>query len=269
MRRILLVAVVGLTACGGAQLKSSLQDLRNSDPAKRLAAARYLINNGGGKVYPQILEVLKDDFPENRLTAVYCLAHLKDPRSIPYFVSAANEDKDKMVRQTAVDALGLYGPKGMEALREIISPGHKPSSRARAVQILGNMGEAAGAYDLFSELAQKENAPEEVRASAAHRLGCLKDPRAEKVLTQIVDNEGYPSSVRCGAAYGLVGLFMTTSDKSVTSPLFDRLRGGATTAEVRSCAAEAYSELYEPTNLAKYCSIHSFIEVPTLSDFDQ
>ncbi len=262
------MAVVGLTACGGAQIKSSLQDLRNSDPAKRIVAARYLINNGGAKVYPQILEVLKDDFPENRLTAVYCLAHLKDPRSIPHFVTAANEDKDRMVRQTAVDALGLYGSKGAEALREIMSPGHKAGARARAVQVLGNMGDAA-AYDLFLELAQKENAPEEVRASAAHGLGCLKDPRAEKELTQIVDNEGYPSLVRCGAAYGLVGLYMTTSDKTVTGPLFDRLRGSATTAEVRSCAAGAYSELYEPTNLAKYCSIHSFIEVPTLSDFDQ
>lgn len=268
MRRILPVLVILSTACGGARLNAKVQELTDPNIDTRISAARYLINNGGAKLFPRIVEVLNDDFPENRLTAVYCLAHLKDPRAIPHFVKMADEDKDKLVRQTAVDALGLYGSKGVEALNEILSPGHKADVRARAVEVLGNLGDP-GVFEPLLTLAQKETAPDEVRASAAWRLGCLKDRRAEQILSRILDDEGYPSRVRCGAAFGLVGLYMLTEDHSMTLPLMNRLRGGAHSADVRACAARSYFELSEPTNLAGFCKIGSFLEVPTLSEFNQ
>lgn len=248
--RIAIVAVtVFLSACGGARLKESVQNLRSPDPDRRAVAANYLINNGGLRVLVGIVEVLKDDLPENRAAAVYCLSNLKDPQVIPHLVES-EKDVDRDVRAAAVDGLSLFGSKGIDALLDLTSPGHKEDVRSRAAWALGHMGDTR-VFEPLVQILNKPTAPETVRAAAARALGCLYDGRAYKPLARAVDDEGCPSSVRCAAAMGLVVVSTFQGDRSAME-MFGRLRSGST-QEVRMCMAHAYSELYEPSGLGIYC----------------
>lgn len=252
MRISLILAMIFLSGCGGAALKKAVKELRASNCPTRARAAAYLINNGGAQVLPEVAEVLKEDFPEVRRDAVFCLSHLKDDQAIPHLVAMEN-DKDRQVRATAVSGLSHFGPRGVSALLELISPGHKEDVRARAALVLGLIGDTAH-FETLESLVLKPTAPDEARAGAARGIGCLKDRRSQNLLIQVLDDARNSSAVRCGAAFGLVANFMFTEDR-IAIPYLDRIRGNAPYAQLRSCAAMAYSELSEPTNLAGYCKL--------------
>ena len=248
--KVILAALL-LTACGASLRKNAITKLRSSSNDERTAAAEFLIDNDGAKALPEIADVLKAEFPEIRHTATWCIARLKDERAIPYLVKM-EDDKDQGVRATAVEGLGLFGRRGIQALQDLMSPGHKVDVRSRAAWVLGQTGDT-GVFDSLVVMLEKRDAPDEVRAAAARALGCLNDPKPYQPLYSALDDDRNNSTVRCGAAIGLVSHYMFTSNKG-SMDLMSRLITSGPTQEIRSCAAWAHAELYEPSNLGIYCN---------------
>ena len=249
--------VVTVSACGGFFLKKRVQDLRSPDAHKRQRAIDAIVGDGGGnRIIEDIAEVLKDDFPEIRIAAIECLARLKDENTIPHLLNMEN-DTNKDVRRAMVVGFAYFGQRGIPELNELMSHGHKEDIRAYAAWTLGQIGDSA-VFDSLKAVLLNDRAPDIVRAGAARAIGCLKHPEAQNLLLKVVDDESVPSTARCGAADGLVANYGSAHDNPA-SPTLDRLRGSASEEAARYCAAKAYAELYEPTNLGRYCKSDGFV----------
>jgi hypothetical protein len=93
-------------------------NIRDSEPAVRVAAVRGIANHGEPRHIPLLLAALTDGNPSVRLEAARGLQRLHDPQAIPALIITTREpdprdpntpaETDPEVRAEAADALGQY-----------------------------------------------------------------------------------------------------------------------------------------------------------------
>ena len=126
------------------------------DPEKRWWAARSVGNLGLREAVPHLMRLLDASDPDIRCVAIQSLAKLRAEEAADRLMAIAVEDEMDWVRSWAIDAVANLGAAGQLGERDI-------------VPLLS---------DYLHDPSWK------VRASAAHGLGVLGDPRALDPLLQ-------------------------------------------------------------------------------------
>ena len=126
------------------------------DPEKRWWAARSVGNLGLREAVPHLMRLLDASDPDIRCVAIQSLAKLRAEEAADRLMAIAVEDEMDWVRSWAIDAVANLGAAGQLAERDIVS--------------------------LLSDYLHDPSW--KVRASAAHGLGVLGDPRALEPLFQ-------------------------------------------------------------------------------------
>jgi HEAT repeat protein len=190
-----------LWRCGPKALPQITEALKDSDVLVRVAAVNSLRQaNADAKVsYPAFVEALADDSPVVRLSATRALSRFGS-QALPQ-LKLALKDKDAAVRRDAVQVL-----QGMRSSPKLVLPllaeaqkDDNPVVRKSAADVLGSFGPAALPH-LIEALKDQDK---DVRNQALDSMKKLEgNPQAmAKLLSEALKSEDL--MVRRGAAYAL------------------------------------------------------------------
>lgn len=116
-----------------------------------------------------------------RIYATKSLGELKTVKAIPALIKVLEEEKDPVVRQSAVESLAFYGDKSKvkETLKKILQKETHPAIRGAAVKVIGNLKDEFFLHPLINAL---EDPSEEVRWRSIIALGNLKNRESLELL---------------------------------------------------------------------------------------
>jgi HEAT repeat protein len=129
--------------------------------------------------------LFKEPDPQLRAMAVYALGRQNLADNLPV-LTAALEDENPQVRQTAVDVFGTSGPCGKEYLPKLLPRLHDENRDVRValVSLLGNCNSPDALPHLLAALTDPDDW---VRIRAVEGLGHLKAAAAVPHLVQMLD----------------------------------------------------------------------------------
>lgn len=179
----------------------TLQQLKSSDPARRVKAARSLASARQRRAVPALIRSLQDDHPHVRIAIIEALGAIGHPACVEPLLSAL-----KRVPKTAKD-----GAAESRCIAEAMA------------------GVGSGATEVLSKALSSDD--REVRRWVASALGMIKDPQAVDPLTQALEDNR--SEVRKTAALALGQIGDGRALKALIKALANR------DLETRRAAAEA------------------------------
>ena len=152
--------------------------------------------------------------PAVRRWAVERLGDVGDQWALPR-VLAALRDQDAGVRESALGALGQYGPVAVESLTGLLERDTSPEVRAAALGVLGRVGGPVVAHWVRRML---DDPDPRIRLAAVEALGQAGGPGATEALrTAVADRD---QGVRA-AALGSLGFSGDDAQRSIEEGLLD------------------------------------------------
>jgi len=186
------VAAISLTKFGSKTSQVFLASIAKGNNGTRWLAALALGKLGNREATPYLIPLLSDeDVTVRRYTAV-ALGQIRDKRAAEALSRLLQIEKNNYVREKVVLALGeIADMRSLEPLMHILeTPSSASSSRAKAAEILGELGDIKAATLLIQALKDKEA---DVRVKSAQALAHLGFKKALPDLEWIIQN---PNGVR-------------------------------------------------------------------------
>jgi HEAT repeat protein len=236
-------------------LAAALTDRAND---VRLEAALALAELGDARGTELLAAALSDKNADVRLDAALALGELGDIRAIEVLAaamrSAVDNDRFGYTREKIVTALGKIGAPAVSALAVAVRWGMPLAVRKRAVQVLGQIGDAGavtqlgiavgggcysrdlddarirdeaaavlariGAVAVVPLVAALDSQDDQTRAGAAEALGVIGDLRAVEPLIATLSDQRVVVRDQAADALGAIG------DARAVAPLIAELRRG-------------------------------------------
>lgn len=171
--------------------------LQTGNYYQRKAAIEAIIALADERIFPILIDALKDPDEPVRTAAVESLRRLANPQTVDPLVLALG-DESRNVRATAAEALGqINDPRAFGPLMKCLKDRHW-EVREAAIVAIGRMEEGRGVPGLCECL---EDTDREVREAAAKVLGQLGDPSAIGPLVNVLKDP--EDVVRQAAHYAL------------------------------------------------------------------
>lgn len=171
----------------------------------RAFAAELLGRVGGAKAVPPLLETVENTRTEDadvREIALRALARIADPGAVAPLVQALTTADAWLVPRIA-DILARHGDAVVDPLIQVLEQSDRPSARAWAANVLGEVGAQRAFPALVRHLNDSE---EEVRGKSATALGRLGDRRAIAPLLEHLLGDPTPFvRARIASALGQFG----------------------------------------------------------------
>ena len=116
--------------------------------------------------------------------------HPRSVEALPQFLHLGHEDQDVGTRNHAWQAVGKMGPKGAEAIGDLISAWEREPMYHVRQTILGTIGKIGDARALpFLERVARTATPSSDRLSAARAIFRIGTPQALKILRALIPDE--------------------------------------------------------------------------------
>lgn len=179
---------------------------------QKILAIQQLVAHGGADVFEGIVEYLKEDNREVRITAIAALGELPVNPMIKSILLPLTEDPDEEVRYLALEALWGYTGEGVFNAHIRRLNDSDELVRMSAVEGLGELRDARAEKYLVRSLRDEE---EIVRRDAAAGLGKIRAATAIPVLQKQLQQE--KSSLAKVGIY--TGLYMLGSQIHLQSLL--------------------------------------------------
>jgi HEAT repeat protein len=144
------------------------------------------------EVIPPILLLLKNEKPEVRVRAAKALGEMAQQPDlvIPNLLEIARTDAQWKVRSYAIEAVGRYGPRAVEAIPALIEALGEVRLQVRAADALANIGVAArSAIPALVNLLSRDENEAAARYFAAIALGWVGKGSKESVMALIATLE--------------------------------------------------------------------------------
>ncbi len=186
-----------LTGMGQASVPFLRERLDTPDDRQREFLLGALGTLKVAEAVPEIAAILGDGRLQRRYVAAWALGEIGDPRALPALLAALDEEKGE-VRRYATRSLIKFNREAVPALLAHL-PTASPASEAAAIRALGDIGDGR-ALDSLLERVAGEN-----RGEVFLALGKLKDPRAEKALTDGLRDPDWRVRMNAAMALGPVG----------------------------------------------------------------
>ena len=134
----------------------------------------------------KLIRQLQSGDKNERMTAAWELAFIKDSLVVKALLHSLNEEKDLDVRDEMISALGhLSDEEAVKGLIEILSSEENEHLRRKSAWALSRMGRSEKALSAL-EASLLSDETEEVRVEAAWAIGSLKNPGAQSTLVDVL-----------------------------------------------------------------------------------
>lgn len=118
-------------------ISNVVDELRYGHPETRKAAAIRLGRIRDKRVIPYLVKaMLTDTYLWTRISAIQSLTWIADQTIIEHIISVAKNDKEELVRKTAIETLGAFkNEKAVDPLYDIVKEEGCPSELVRVASI--------------------------------------------------------------------------------------------------------------------------------------
>lgn len=157
-------------------------DLRSSDPEKRMFAEEEILKNFTSEDVPAIIELISDEDRNIRNTGINLLSTISDER-IPSFLTKFVASEDIAIRNLAGELLIKYSEKSVPPLLDLLSKTQDADEIKFAVDILGYIGNPAPENYLIDILNKATD--ENVILACIEALGNIKGEKSVAILRRI------------------------------------------------------------------------------------
>jgi HEAT repeat protein len=165
-----------------------LKAVKDTDPSVRFRAADALLDfEPTAEMLDAYAELLKDEEPTVRLSAVEALGRIREPRSVELLAARLrDEDESDSARESIVNALGeLNATNAVPALLELLKDSSDPVLPIAAA-VVGDLGDKRAVELLIALLRDRRTSD---REGIVRALGKLGDARAVEPLIALLEAE--------------------------------------------------------------------------------